>query len=186
MKRLVTYRMDYAKKALTASGVMMGLAIFLQAIYFFAIEDVRTLDTLTLVLYLIIPMSLEAIWCILVRGIRPKPGLVFGIAGTLVCLLLAVQSFFSGSTMQMVLAVIGYVFGIAALLLTTIGFVPYKLPGLAIFIAIVCVRFFTFDMVRYVAPQDWMGLMQEIPYLCMILAVILSFRGMHAERLQRK
>lgn len=186
MKQVAKYKLNFESKWLTASGVMMGLAFFIQAVYYFGVITLQGVDVLTLVLYLIAPMVLETAWCVLLRGVKLNAAGVFGIVGTLVCILLLVQSFFCGNTFQTVISVICYLVAALVLLVITGGFIPYKLPGFAVFAGVLAVRFVVFDMVVYVAPKDWMGLLLELPALCMIASLIFLFGGMKAVRLKKE
>lgn len=182
MKRVVQYRLNFDRKWLTASGMLMGLAFFVQALYFLGMADLQTVGAGTLMLYMIVPMALEAAWCILMRGARLDHGMVYGIIGALICVLLLVQSCFYGSTVRMVLGIVAYIFAGVTLLAITFGYFPYRLLGMVAFGMILLVRFFAFDIRLYLITKDWIGFLQEIPALCLIGAVGGLFGGMVGQR----
>ncbi len=165
----VRYRLNFEKKGLTGSASLMGVGFFLQALYFFGFGYALTADTSVLVQYLIIPMFLEAAWCMMLRGFYfDGPGL-YGILGTLFCLLLTVQTVLSGNILGAVLAILTVLPAAASLLAITGGYLKTRLPGMAIFLLVIGVHL----LLCRTQP-----LLLEIASLCPMLSIFLFFMGL--------
>lgn len=184
MKQLARYKILFDSKAIIASTALMGVAIFTQAIYFFVIRDITLVQTAELIVFLILPVVLELGWIILLRSVKLNASGVYGIVGSVVCLLLAVQIFLSGGVLQMVLGTIGYLIGCGLLLMITGGFFPYKYFGLAWFLVMAVIRYAAFDTGRYIASGDWAGFALEAGNLCVLLGLSLFFGGISGLRMK--
>ncbi len=180
MKRIVQYKLNFESKWLTASSVLMGAAFFVQALYFLGVTALQGMGAGRLLLYMVFPMLLEALWCVLMRGIRLNTPAVYGILGAGVCVLLLVQCFFYGSVLRTVLGVAAYLIAAFALLAIIYGFVSCPLLGTAVFGTIALVRVLVFDTGRYLAARDWSGFLQELPALCLLGAIACLFGGITA------
>lgn len=181
MKQLARYKVNFDSPAILWSAAMMGVSIFAQAMYFLVFSNIREAETGTLVVFLILPMALEAAWILLLKSKLNAAG-IYGIVGSLACILLTVQLFCAAGTLQIVLGTVAYLLGIALLLMITGGFFPYKYFGMALFALIGFVRFFCFDMSRYIQPRDWFGFVLELASLSMIVSLMLFFGGISGRR----
>ena len=182
MKQLAQYHVRFDSKAIATSVALMGVAVFLQAIFFFAIQDVTQVATKDLVLFLILPAVLELGWIVLLHSVKLQLPLVYTILGCTFCVLLTVQIFFLGSVAQMVLGTIAYVIGCAGLVMILCGYFPYKYFGFAWFALVGCVRYLAFDTGRYIAVGNWTGFMPAAACLCVIAALALFFCGITGTR----
>ena len=184
MKQLAQYHVRFDSKTIALSVAFMGVAIFLQAIFFFVIRDITQVATGDLVLFLILPAVLELGWIVLLHTVKLDMPRVYAILGCAICVLLAVQIYFVGSVVQMVLGTIAYLLGCGLLVLILWGYFPYKYFGLAWFVLVACVRYFGFDVSRYISCGDWKGFLLEASGLCVICAMALFFGGVSGCRNQ--
>lgn len=177
MEQLARYKVNFESQWISASVALMGTALFAQALYFFVLTRIHETPISHVVVFLALPMLLEIIWFVLLRMVKLNASGIFGILAAVFCVLLMVQVFFVGGVVQMVLAVIAYLLAAALMLMITGGFFPYKYFGMACFALIFCVRFFGFDMGRYIHAGDWRGFLLELPALCIIAAIGCFFGG---------
>ncbi len=177
MKRLVHFKLNVESKWLTFSGVMMGIAFFLQAFDFFALRQLQSVAFWQLLLFLILPMVLEACWCVPLRFGKQGRAELHGVLAALICLLMLVQCVVSATVLPMVLGILFFLLGGAASVLITFGFISHRALGLLVFTAIGFVRLVVFALPQYLT-SGYMSLVQQIPPLCMILGVLLLFGGL--------
>lgn len=185
MKRHGRYWINHEIKWITASGVMMGIALFTQALYYFAFTPLQTVSNGELILKAMIPMVLEALWCVLLRVVRLKPAFTFGVLGAVFCVLLVVQAIVFGSFLQILLSIIMY--PIAALLLVFIvcGFFPYRLFGFVGLAAVVALRVLFFGFVLRMFRGQWLQMLEAIPGICISSALWFLFGGIRATRIKK-
>lgn len=179
MKRLVRYKLNFQSKWLTFSGVMMGVAFFLQALDFFALRQLASVDIWDLLLFLILPMALEAAWCMPLRSERWNGAEAYGVFSALICLVLLGQAVFSGGVFPIVMGSVFFLLAGAVAVLITWGYIAHRVLGLLIFSATAVVRLLVFALPRYASSGGYMTLVQEIPPVCMILGMMLFFGGIH-------
>lgn len=184
MKQLARYKIQFDSKAIIASVALMGVSIFLQAIYFFVLQDITQVPSGELTLFFILPVVLELGWIILLHSVKLNAAGVYGILGSVICLLLMVQLYFVGGVLQMVLGTIAYLLGCGLLLMITGGFFPYKYFGMVWFALMALIRYFCFDADRYIRSGDWTGFALEAGSLCVVAALSLFFGGITGTRNQ--
>lgn len=182
MKQIARYKINFDSKWMTVSGVLMGVCFFMQSVYFLGVVKLQGLDFPMLLLHLIVPMALEFLWLVLLRGMKLNAAGVFGLLGTWMLILFMLQAWVYGDTWDLVSTALYVLFGGAALIFITGGFFPYKLIGMAVMTIILCIRFFVFDWPAYIEPFDFGGLMLEGPTLCMMLAIICFLGGIDGVR----
>lgn len=176
MKRLVRYKLNFDSKWLTFSGVMMGIAFFLQALDFFALRQMQSAPIWQLLLYLIAPMVLEICWCVPLRSETWSRAEAHGVFAALICLVLLGQTVLSGGAMAIALSAVFFLLSGTAAVLITFGFIPHRALGLLVFAATAVMRVLVFAIPQYVVG-GCMSLVQEVPPVCMILALMLLFGG---------
>lgn len=179
MRRLVRYKLNFGSRWLAVSGVMMGVAFFLQALEYFALRQLQSVGIWDLLLFLILPMALEALWCVPMRSEGWSRAEAHGIFAVLICLVLLGQAVLSGGILPIIMGAIFFLVSAAAAILITWGFIPHKALGLLVFAATAVVRVLMFALPRYVSAPGYMTLVQELPPVCMILGIMLFFGGIH-------
>ena len=177
MKRIARYRIELESNWVTLSALLMGIAFFVQAMYFLAFGHYQTAGGWINIFFMIIPMALEFAWFILLKGVKLNAAGVYGIIAAVICLVLIVQHFVTGSILQMIFGTLMYLVAAGLALLVTGGYFPYKLIAIALFAGIGLVRVLVFDLVRFILPGNWQGMVLELPALCMIFAMMLFFGG---------
>lgn len=177
MKRLVRYKLNFGSKLLTLSGVMMGFAFFLQALDYFALRQLQSVDRWTLVLFLILPMVMEALWCVPMRSEKWRRAEAHGVFAALTCLVLLGQAVFSGGIFSIVLNAVFLVLSGTVAVLITWGFIPHRALGMLVFTAAVAQRLIIVTLSRYAAAPTYMTLVQEIPPVCILLGMMFFFGG---------
>lgn len=140
LKQLVRYKIDFSHKSAIVSGALMGVAIFLQVVYFTLVKPLPECNAAELTLNLWFPLVLQLGWIVLLRGIKLDASGIFGIFGAVFCLLLITQSIFAGSLLRILLCIVLYLLAAAVYLAVTGGFLPYRslaviamiLPGVVV------------------------------------------------------
>lgn len=176
MKRLVRYQLNFHSRWLTLSGVMMGVAFFLLAFDFFALRQLHEEPVLDLILFLILPMVLQAAWCVPLRSERWKIAEPHGVIAAAMCLVLLGQAIAYGGVFTIVMAAVFTILGGAAAVLITWGFIPHKALGMLVFAGTAVVRALIFTLPQYLS-NGYMVLVQELPPLCMIIGIMVLFGG---------
>ena len=183
MKRIARYQLNFDSRWMTISGLLMGLCLFMQAVYFLGIRQLLGLEFSMLVLYLIGPMALEFAWLVFLRGTKLDAVGMYAFLGIVMLGLFLVQACFFGGAWDIVSTACYLLFGGAALVFITAGYFPYRLIGQLAFAGIFCIRLFVFDLDVYIVTKDWAGLVLEAPTLCMMAAVTCFFGGIRGERI---
>ena len=179
MKRLVRFKLNFQSKFLTLSGVMMGFAFFFQALEFFALRSIHSVDIWSILLLLILPMVLEALWCVSFRVEAWNRAEVHGVFAALICLILLGQSIMAGGLFNILMGAIFCVVCGAAAILITWGWIPHRALGMLVFSATAVARVLIFALPAYISAPNYMTLVQQLPPICMILAMMLFFGGLY-------
>ena len=180
MKQLARYQVLFDSKAIRASSALMGVAIFLQAVYFFVFHAPQEISGGDWTVFLIIPMVLELGWIIMLHNVKYNAAGVFGILGAVICILLLVQACFTGGAFRIVMAVLAYLISGGLFILITGGFVPYKYFGTFCLLIVLVLRFLLFDIGRYLTAGDWSGFLLELAGLCILGGLATFFGGLSA------
>ena len=179
MKRLVCYKLNFGSRWLSLSGVMMGVAFFLQALDYFALRQLQSVDIWNMLLFLILPMMLEALWCLPLRSEKWSRAEAHGIFASMICLVLLGQAILSGGVFPIIIGAVFFILAGATAVLITWGFIAHRALGILVFAATVVVRVLVFALPRYVSNNSYLMLVQEIPPICMILGMMLFFGGIY-------
>ena len=178
MKRLVRYRLNFQSKWLTFSGVMMGVAFFLQALDFFALRQLPGVTIWQLLLYLVLPMVLEAFWCLPLRGETWSRAEASGVFCALICLVLLGQTILTGGVIPIIFGAVFFLLGGVVAVLITFGFILHRALGMMVFAAIAVMQVLVIALPRYVAG-GYLCLVEVVPPICMTLAMMFLFAGIH-------
>ena len=179
MKRLVRYKLNFHSRFLTLSGVMMGFAFFLQALEFFALRQLQSVNPWELWLVLILPMAIETLWCLPLRTESWNRAEAHGIFAALFCAVLLGQTILSGGVFPIIMGSIFFlVSGVAAVLITW-GFIAHRALGFLVFSAAAVVRVLIFALPSYISAPGYMTLLQQAPAVFVILGMMFFFGGIH-------
>ena len=179
MARKLTYKyhMDFESKQHLAAPALMGGAFFLRTVYYFGFTRPENAGVWNLLIFLILPMALEAAFMVMLRGIRlDLPG-VYGIMGAVYCVLLLLQCFQSGDLLRIILGSLAYLCCGAAVVGSGWGLLSKSLT-LAVLIVTVAVRFFVFDLSGYVFKLRLIPFIREAAAVCGLLALVFLIAGM--------
>ncbi len=176
LKRLVRYSLNFDRKWLTASGVLMGLGFFLQALYHFTMVSIPDVSNGRIALFLILPMLMEAAWFLLLRGFKLNAPGLYGILGSLFAILLIVQTFVGGSTFSGLVALACLFVDSLALLAITGGFLRFRFAGVVVFLATIVLRLMFGGLEIQVL---------EAAALCNIAAMLAFFGGLEIPQKDR-
>lgn len=175
MKQLMRYRIAFDGKCTYASTLSMGVAFFLQAIYYFVFADLPSCSTLEIALFLILPLSLEGAWFLLLRGFKVNaPGLL-GMLAAALCLLQGVQNLFCGSVLQAVFFMVWFVLAAVVVIFVSGGFMPYRVMIVLVFLIPLCVQLVILDQQIFSTGKYWEGLLQIAS--AFVTASLLLFSG---------
>ena len=173
MKPTVEYKLKKESKWLTASAVCMGLAFFLQAFDFIGLRLMQGIAILDLILYMLLPMCAEAVWCVYVRTTRQYSAKIGGVMGAVLCLVVLVQTVFCGNIFLLLIGIASCLLAAATLVLVTWGLIAHRHLGFLVLAAISAVRILLFGVIGYFSDQDLSALLQELPMVCILLSLAL-------------
>ncbi len=140
LTRIASYQMDLEHKGMIASAAFMGLAFFFRALYFFAWKPIDQVGVWALIFQLILPLLLEAGWFILLRGVRLKMPIVYGILGAAVCLSVMTQTIVGGSLLALILAVLTCLICALGFLAVILGYVNSRFVAAAPLLLLMLLR----------------------------------------------
>ena len=168
MKQYHRYRMDFGGKWLHAYCLLCGLSFFFRVAYYFMLVNPAQCPASEIIFCMILPLLLTAASMVVLKYFKLNAPGVMGIIGVLVCLSLLIGSFFSGSVLRILLALVLYVGAGGLLFLTVLGFVPTNQFSVLSFGLIFLIRILLFRPGFSIA--DWV---REISELTMLLSLIL-------------
>lgn len=119
--RMKQYRMEYNGKGLFTAATLLGFSLFLRVLFYFGFTEIESVEIKEIILFLGMPALFDITFIVLLRGIRLKQTLVFGILGALYFLLLTVQCFQYGDLLGMILSVCFYVICGALFVVISLG-----------------------------------------------------------------
>ena len=177
MKRLVRYQLNFESKWLTLSGVMMGVAFFLLALDYFALRQLQNLTLWHMMLWLILPMTLETLWCVPLRSEMWKRAEIHGVFSAMICLLLLGQTVMTGGVIPIVISSVFYVICGAAAILITFGFIAHRALGMLVFLAATTMWVLVLALPAYLADPGYLSLINLIPTGCLLMSQTFFFGG---------
>lgn len=127
LKRTVNYTVDPAGKWAGLSAVLMGLGFFSQAIYYLTVHNLTGCSTGEIVCCFVLPLLVSLLWMLLIRTMPLRQPMIYGGLATVICLVLIMQAFFGGSTLQIVLSTLWYLLAAAVIVFVSFGFLPYRI-----------------------------------------------------------
>lgn len=176
LKRLVNYTVDPVGKWAGLSAAFMGLAFFSQAIYYLTVHNLTLCSTAEIIFCMILPLLVSFLWMILIRTMPLKQSVIFGVLAALVCVVLTIQGFFAGSTLQIILGTIWYILTAAVIVFVSFGFLPYRILIFAVCLLPAVLRGFVVYGTYIVSGNYWQGL-PEYSGVLMLLSLA-CFAGM--------
>lgn len=149
LERMVHFRIDFRKPWAQYSAALMGVFIFLRAVYFFACLDMTDVMAGYLWLHLIIPLVIAIAYIVLLHGLHFNEPVVYGVVGAAVCVLMIIYNVQCGTPLWGVFAVIWYIVSVIVLLATVLGFLPNRLYLLIAFVVAVIFQYFSGGIMGY-------------------------------------
>ena len=179
MKPTVVYKLRMDSKWLVWSAVMMGIAFFVQAFDFIGLRMMQGISIVQMIVCMILPMLLEAAWCVIIRGNRAEGAKICGIIGAALSILLCVQTILGGGIVLILIGCGSCLLAGAMLVLVTWGFIPYRHLGFLVLAAVVVIRVLLFGIIDYVATLNWTAILLELPIVCILASVMFFFGGIY-------
>ncbi len=168
MKR---YRMDMDSKGLHAGLALMGLSFFLRAVYFFGCVRIETVSFWELLIWMILPMLLEATFIVLLRIIRLDAPGIYAIAAAAFSVVLILQNLGGESLVRIILSILGHL-ACGVLILGVAGGFLSKQIAVVAYLVTALVRFFCFEMVQYVFRFRVIAFLREVTGLLVIVGLM--------------
>ncbi len=175
----IRYQMNFDSNSHFAVAVLMGAAFFLRIAYYLGFSRPNEAGLWLVLTGLILPVLVEAAFMVLLRGVRLNAPGVYGILGMVYCGLLLLQTFQYADVVRTVLGILAYVICGGLLLGTVGGMLSKEIVVTATFLTIV-VRFFVFDLGKYIFSLRLVAFMPEAASLCGLLALALFAYGLKA------
>lgn len=174
--KLHKYHMDPEGKYHVGTAALMGAAFFLRCAYYFGFTRPESAGAWNLLVFLILPMLLEAAFMVMLRGMKMDLPSVYGIMGAVYCGLLILQSFQVGGFLRIVLAILGFVICGGALVGVGWGLLSKSLAVTALLVTF-GVRLLAFDL-GLLLRLRLVAFMRQAAGLCAILALAFLCAGL--------
>jgi hypothetical protein len=172
MRHDIFYTLRRQSACATISGALMGVAFLIQAIYFLLIRSIVEVPLPELLIYMIVPMAVEFLWCMMVHVFPHRNTIGLGVVACLVFLVLMGHSLLYQDLLRTVLAVVAYLAVVQLVVLILSGRFPYKLFGSVAMLVILVIRILGYTYPSYILTANWVELLtKEVPGLCMIASI---------------
>ena len=169
--------MDFDGTGHFAAEALMGGAFFLRIVYYLGFTRPETAGVWNLLVFLILPLLVEAAFMVMIRGLRLNLPGTYGIMGAVYCMLFLLQCFDSGNVVRIVLSIIAYLACGAVVFGTGAGLLNKNLT-VAVLLITFCVRFLIFDISGYILSLRVVAFILEAAGLCGILGVVCLNAGL--------
>lgn len=167
--KILRYHMEPEGKGLGACACFMGLAFFLRVMFYFGFTRTESVGFGILLVMLVVPMVLEAVFMILLRGMKlDAPGL-YGILVAVYCVLLIFQALQYDGLLRMILAIIGYLVCGGIFMAVTAGLLSRDISMMLFFVTAV-VRLL-FVLRPYILAGRLIAFLPEAAGLCAVVAM---------------
>lgn len=152
----------------------MGLSVFLRMLCYFGLTNLGDLGFGSVLFVVILPLLLSVGQIVVLRLLRwDAPG-IHAILAAVLCLLLLIGTFFTGSVLRILLGVLWYGLSAAVILACAGGYLPGRLPAAGMLWIAALVRLLAFDL-GSLSLTGWIGeasvLLAICAYACLILAM---------------
>lgn len=164
LKQYVHYQMDFSGKCVKICAAFMGFSFFLRFVYYFGFTNLKDVGFIEILSSMLCSIALTGAFVFLLSWIRLNAPGLYGILGSVGCALLIFGSFFSGSVLRIVLAVIWYIPAAVILVATVGGFLPGRILASFMFIFPAVVRLLFWD-IGHLNVWQWAG---ELAALCLL------------------
>ena len=169
LKQSVRCQMQMDSRWIQMSVVFMGLSVFLRAVYYLGLTNFQDLSAFQLMVQLILPVVVAAVYLILIKGLNMNSPILLGILSGLYALdyLLSMEK---GETVSAVLLAVN----VAVFLATVFGYLYDTKPVVIAGILSMVYRVAFVDLVGYIFPLSEWHMIAYIPLLsnmCAVLAI---------------
>lgn len=166
LEKVVRYRVSLTGSVPTTAASLMGLALFLRAVYYFGTDHLAGVGIGAAIFEIALPMLLWGCFAFLLRGIGLEQPEVYGMLAAVYCILLMILSFSSGNIFRCILAVLWYTAAAAAILGTTFGYISNEYIPMLAFGVPILYRILMFDLWDYLIPLKLVEFLPEASVLC--------------------
>jgi len=168
LKRFDRYQINFAGKTVTLSCALMGISLFLRAVYYFGFGAALDCTPAQWAFLIILPTVLIAVYIALMHCVRWNAPGVYGILACLFFLMLMGWNFTSGNVLRIVLSAAGYVLLSLIVLATSGGYIPGRFIAFISVFLTVLVRLLLFGL----SISSWKLWLLEGSSLCILLALL--------------
>lgn len=174
LKRYNRYQIDLTGKWANASLVCMGTSVFLLMLRYFGLTNLADLGFGSVLFLVVLPLMLGIGQLVILRLLRwDAPG-IHAILAAVLCLLLMVGTFFTGSPLRILLGILWYGLSAVTILACAGGYLPGRLPAALMLWIAGFVRLAAFDL-GALRLTGWIGelsvLLALSAYACLIMAM---------------
>ena len=127
MKRALHCRIDFKGEQVAKTAGLMGIAMFLRIVYFFALTRLEQVGAFLLIFGLTLPVLIEVAYIVMLKVLRFPNAIAYTMMGTGLCLVLFVLSFQYAGILRLILGLFVYLVAGGALMAMILGFVPAKM-----------------------------------------------------------
>ena len=168
--RTVMYNIDFRAGALKVSSFFAGFSFLLLAVYYFGITNLKDCPGGEIILSMLLPMLILAVFIVLLGGFRYPVTPVYGFLGTAYCVFMFIRAFSYGNPLNTLLAMIWYLLAAAVYLCTALGYIPAIGIALPVMLLPVAVRLLFVDIRSYFLAKAYAAFLPEAAALSGLLA----------------
>lgn len=174
LKRMVRYRADISSKWADLSAALMGAAFFLHACYYFAARELASCSAGEIVFGLILPLVGAAAWIALLRLIPQCNVKVYAFCAAALCLIFALQGFYTDNLVMAVLAFVWYLIMAVTAIFVCFGYLPYRILLSVVMLLPAALRVLIVLGVYIFPGKYWQGLSDYAVILMLLSLTCLS------------
>lgn len=164
LKQYCRYQIDFSSKWVSAAPIMMGLAFFMNLLYYLAITTARDVFVIELIAAVIFGIVLTAAYVICITCLRLNAPGLYALMGAVQCLMLLILGWMGGGAFRIIISILWYSLAGLILLATTNGYLPGRLLAALMFFVPAGFRLLFFDL----GQLSIFGWVKEIPVLLIL------------------
>ena len=179
--RVVRCETDPLSRGASAAAFFMGISLFLRVLYYFAFCDLSQISKGCTFTHIILPLTALVVFIVLLKGIRLKNAMVYGVVGAVTCISIMIMNFGSHNGFRVILSVLWYLLAAVVLVAEAYGIIsnPYINPA-AFGLALV-LRLLLYPWRSVIVSRDFIGTIPELSVVCMLLGMLCYARAIRLQ-----
>lgn len=175
------YKIDYDSTNVQRAVVLIGWAMFLRIVYFFALTKLEQAGFFRICFGLVLPLLTEATFLVMIRGLQKKNTWLYCIMASVMGLWLLIQAFGTGDVLRTIAEILLYILCTAAPMMLFYGYIPKNIAKWLLVGAAVA-RLLLFNLVQNFFGLHWITLVFEISAMLELVGLGFFMDGMYTKK----